>query len=49
MGNPVQEMKGAISGTIKIDEKEIRMHLPCRLGRQSFEDTLNALLNPALT
>ena len=36
--------KKAISGVIKIDEKEIQDHIDC-LVRQSVEDTLNALLN----
>ena len=44
MGNVVQENEKAISGAIKIDEKEIRTHLD-GLVRQSVEDTLNALLN----
>ena len=44
MGNVVQENEKAISGAIKIDEKEIRTHLD-GLVRQPVEDTLNALLN----
>ena len=44
MENVVQENEKAISGAIKIDEKEIRTHLD-GLVRQSVEDTLNALLN----
>ena len=44
MKNVAQENEKAISGAIKIDEKEIRMHLD-GLVRQSVEDTLNALLN----
>ena len=44
MKNGVQENEKAISGAIKIDEKEIRTHLG-GLIRQSVEDTLNALLN----
>ena len=44
MGNLAQENEKAISGAIKIDEKEIRTHLD-GLVRQSVEDTLNALLN----
>ena len=44
MENVAQETKKAISGAIKVDEKEIRDHLD-RLVRQSVEDTLNALLN----
>ena len=36
--------KKAISGAIKIDEKEIQDHID-GLVRQSVEDTLNALLN----
>ena len=42
MRNVVQENEKAISGAIKIDEKEIRTHLD-GLVRQSVEDTLNAL------
>ena len=41
MKNVAQENEKAISGAIKIDEKEIRMHLD-GLVRQSVEDTLNA-------
>ena len=44
MENVAQETKKAISGAIKVDEKEIRDHLD-GLVRQSAEDTLNALLN----
>ena len=44
MENVAQENEKAISGAIKIDEKEIRTHL-YGLVRQSVEDTLNALLN----
>ena len=44
MENVAQETEKAISGAIKIDEKEIRVHLD-GLVRQSVEDTLNALLN----
>ena len=44
MKNIVQEKEKAISGAIKIYEKEIRTHLD-GLVRQSVEDTLNALLN----
>ena len=44
MENVVQETEKAISGAIKVDEKEIRDHLD-GLVRQSVEDTLNALLN----
>ena len=44
MKNIAQENEKAISGAIKIDEKEIRTHLD-GLVRQSVEDTLNALLN----
>ena len=44
MANLAQENEKAISGAIKIDEKEIRTHLD-GLVRQSVEDTLNALLN----
>ena len=44
MKNVAQENEKAISGAIKIDEKEIRTHLD-GLVRQSVEDTLNALLN----
>ena len=44
MENVAQETEKAISGAIKIDEKEIRDHLD-GLVRQSVEDTLNALLN----
>ena len=44
MENVTQENEKAISGAIKIDEKEIRTHLD-GLVRQSVEDTLNALLN----
>ena len=44
MRNVVQENEKAISGAIKIDEKEIRTHLD-GLVRQSVEDTLNVLLN----
>lgn len=42
MKNVVQENEKAISGAIKIDEKEIQTHLD-RLVRQSVEDTLNEL------
>ena len=41
--NVAQENEKAISGAIKIDEKEIRTHLD-GLVRQSVENTLNALL-----
>ena len=44
MENVAQETEKAISGAIKVDEKEIRDHLD-GLVRQSVEDTLNALLN----
>ena len=44
MENVAQETEKAISGAIKIDEKEIRDHLD-GLVSQSVEDTLNALLN----
>ncbi|WP_294508160.1 transposase [uncultured Victivallis sp.] len=44
MENAAQENEKAISGAIKIDEKEILTHLD-GLVRQSVEDTLNALLN----
>ena len=44
MENVAQENEKAISGAIKIDEKEIWTHLD-GLVRQSVEDTLNALLN----
>ena len=44
MKNVAQENEKAISGAIKIDEKEIQTHLD-GLVRQSVEDTLNALLN----
>ena len=44
MENVAQENEKAISGAIRIDEKEIRTHLD-GLVRQSVEDTLNALLN----
>ena len=44
MENVAQETEKAISGAIKVDEKEIRDHLD-GLGRQSVEDTLKALLN----
>ena len=44
MENVAQENEKAISGAIKIDEKEIRTHLD-GLVRQSVEDSLNALLN----
>ena len=44
MENVAQENEKAISGAIKIDEKEIRTHLD-GLVRQSVEDTLNTLLN----
>ena len=47
MENVAQETEKAISGAIKIDEKEIRTHLD-GLVRQSVEDTLNALLNALL-
>ena len=47
MKNVAQENEKAISGAIKIDEKEIRTHLD-GLVRQSVEDTLNALLNARL-
>ena len=41
MKNAAPETEKAISGAIKIDEKEIRTHLD-GLVRQSVEDTLNA-------
>lgn len=44
MENVAQENGKAISGAIKIDEKEIRDYLDL-LVRQSVEDTLNTLLN----
>ena len=44
MGNVAHETEKAISGAIKIDEKEIQDHID-GLVRQSVEDTLNALLN----
>ena len=44
MENVAHEMEKAISGAIKIDEKEIQNHID-GLVRQSVEDTLNALLN----
>ena len=44
MENVAQKTENAISGAIKIDEKEIRDHLD-GLVRRSVEDTLNALLN----
>ena len=44
MKNVAQENEKAISGAIKIAEREIRDHLDV-LVRQSAEDTLNALLN----
>ena len=44
MENVAQETEKAISGVIKVDEKEIRDHLD-GLVRQSVEDTLSALLN----
>lgn len=44
MENVAHETKKAISGAIKIDEKEIQDHSD-GLVRQSVEDTLNALLN----
>ena len=44
MKNVAQENEKAISGAIKIDEKEIRTNLD-GLVRPSVEDTLNALLN----
>ena len=44
MVNVAQETERAISGVIKVDEKEIRDHLD-GLAFQSVEDTLNALLN----
>ena len=44
MENVAHETEKAISGAIKIDEKEIQDHIDC-LVRQSVEDTLNALLN----
>ena len=44
MKNVAQENEKAISGAIKIAEREIRDHLDV-LVRQSVEDTLNALLN----
>ena len=44
MENVAQENEKAISGAIKIDEKEIRTHLD-GLVRQSVEDALNTLLN----
>ena len=42
--NLAHENEKAISGAIKIGEKEIRTHLDGQV-RQSVEDTLNALLN----
>ena len=44
MENVAHETEKAISGAIKIDEKEIQDHID-GLVRQSIEDTLNALLN----
>ena len=44
MENVAHETEKAISGAIKIDEKEIQDHID-GLVRQSVEDTLNALLN----
>ena len=44
MKNVAQETKNAISGAIKIDEKELNSHLDDMV-RKSVEDTLNALLN----
>ena len=44
MENVAHETEKAISGTIKIDEKEIQDHID-GLVRQSVEDSLNALLN----
>ena len=44
MENVAHETEKAISGAIKIDEKEIQDHIG-GLVRQSIEDTLNALLN----
>ena len=44
MENVAQETEKAISGAIKIDEKEIQDHID-GLVRQSVEDTLNALMN----
>ena len=44
MENVAHEPEKAISGAIKIDEKEIQDHID-GLVRQSVEDTLNALLN----
>ena len=44
MENVAHETEKAISGAIKIDEKEIQDHSD-GLVRQSVEDTLNALLN----
>ena len=44
MENVAHETEKAISGAIKIDEKELQDHID-GLVRQSVEDTLNALLN----
>ena len=44
MENVAHETEKAISGAIKIDEKEFQDHID-GLVRQSVEDTLNALLN----
>lgn len=44
MENVAHETEKAISGAIKIDEKEIQDHID-GLVRPSVEDTLNALLN----
>ncbi len=44
MENITQESVKAISGAIKVDEKEVLAHLD-GLVRQSVEDTLNGLLN----
>ena len=44
MENVAQENEKAISGAIKIDEKEIRTHLD-GLVRQSVEKMQNALMN----
>ena len=48
MENIAHETEKAISGAIKIDEKEILDHID-GLVRPSVEDTLNALLNSACT
>ena len=44
MRNVTQIDANAISGAIKVDEKEIQNHLSS-LVRQSVEETLNELLN----